>query len=179
MVEFENASAEACDSEATRREQAAEALESDIKTLDRAHKSLEARHSEIKNKLTTVNALHKRAEGHLPEANRAELPDLSLRVEELEAALDERVTSLSQAVTTIKKLEAEADELFEKLQQLIESESFRQLEPHVSENLRRYSARKAGVERIALQERLAERIALVQGEIDAKTVRSHCRKRSQ
>ena len=166
MAEFENATAEACDAEATRREEAAEALEANIKTLERAHKTLEGRHSDIKGKLTTVNALHKRAEGHLPEANRAELPDLSLRMEELEAALDERVTSLSQAVQNIKSLEGEADDLFEKVRQLIESESFRQLEPNVSENLRRYSARNAGAERIALHERLAERIALVQGEID-------------
>jgi hypothetical protein len=65
---------------------ASEKLESDIRTLARECDTLRGRLTDLKSKLTHIVALAKRAEGHLPESSRNELPDLSVPFEELEAS---------------------------------------------------------------------------------------------
>jgi len=166
VPEFAVADAEACDTECNRRQQLVEGLEGKIKTLDRACNGLETRLGEIKTKLGEMNALVRRAEDHLPEVWRAELVDYSLPVEELEGALDQLVARLGHAITEIQRLEKAAEDLFEQVRQLIELDTFRRLEPQVADNLRRFSARSAGAERTTLRDRLVERIAVVQEEID-------------
>ena len=53
---------------------------------------------------TAAHAQIKNAEGHLPETHRDQLPDLSLRQDELEVALDRLVSRLNVAVSAIQKL---------------------------------------------------------------------------
>jgi hypothetical protein len=101
-----------------------------------------------------------------PETHRDELPDLSLNHEELETTLDRLVSRLNVAVSAIQKLAGAANDAFEVIRLLIEDETFRRLEPHVAENLRRFSARSAGRERTALTARIDERVAIVQSEIE-------------
>jgi len=94
------------------------------------------------------------------------LPDLSLSHEELEIALDQLVSRLNVAVSAIQKLAGAADDAFEVVRLLVEDESFRRLEPHVADNLRRFTARTAGRERAALAARIEERVAIVLSEIE-------------
>ena len=166
VPEFAQAPAELCASEAALREHQVESLETDIRILDREWSALSARYNEIKDKLSHVQALAKRAEGHLPEASRDELPDLSLAHEALEPALDEVIARLGDARATISRLEKEAEGCFDEVRQLIEGENFRRLELQVADHLRRYSHRSAGAERVTLQTRIAERIGIVRNEIE-------------
>jgi hypothetical protein len=166
VPEFAQASADLCASEAARRERQAEKLESDIRTLDRECGGLRVRHSEIKGKFTHVQALAKRADGHLPESSRGELPDLSLAFEELEPVLDQVIESIAEALAAITRLEQQAEASFDVVRQLVDGDNFRRLEPQVADHLRRYSHRTAGGERVTLEARLTERIAVVRGEID-------------
>jgi chromosome segregation ATPase len=166
VPELAQAPADLCASEAALREQKVESLESDIRTLDREWGVLSAHHHEIKDNLSHVQALAKRAEGHLPEARRDELPDLSLAHEALEPALDEVIARLGDARATIGRLEKEAEGCFDEVRQLIEGENFRRLELQVADHLRRYSHRSAGAERVTLQARIAERIGIVRNEIE-------------
>jgi chromosome segregation ATPase len=166
LPEFAHAPAELCASEAALREQQAEALESDIRAMERDFSGLRTRHNEIKDRLSRIQAFAKRAEGHLPETSRNELADLSLAYEALEPALDEIINRLGEARATISRLEEEAEALFDEVRQLIEGENFRRLEPQVADHLRRYSHCSAGAERATLQARIAERIGIVRGEIE-------------
>jgi hypothetical protein len=166
LPEFARAPADLCASEAVLREQQADTLEADIRTMEREGSALSTRHNEIKDKLNHVQSLAKRAEGHLPEASPDELPDLSLAHEALESALDDVIARLGDARATISRLEQEAEDRFEEVRQLIEGENFRRLEPQVADHLRRYSHRSAGAERVTLQARIAERIGIVRNEID-------------
>jgi hypothetical protein len=166
LPEFAQATADLCASEAAHREQQAEALESTIRTTDRECGGLRTRHNDIKDKLNRVQSLAKRAEGHLPETNRSELPDLSIAHEDLEAALDQIVDRIGETRATISRLESDAEGRFEEVRQLVEAENFRRLEPQVADHLRRYSHRTAGAERGTFQARIAERIGIVQGEIE-------------
>lgn len=163
---FLEAAADACADEAIRRQTLLDTLEDKIRTLRREHNDLEKRHAGIKEKLSNITSLTKRAEGHLPDFSRDELADLGVRFEDLEAALDQLISRLSQAIAEIGRLERDADNLFDLVRQIIEGDRFRQLEPQVADHLRRYSARSAGAERATLQARLTERISIVQGEID-------------
>ena len=106
--------------------------------------------------------------------HRGALPDLSLTLEELETALDCLVSRLNVAVAAIHKLAGAADDAFEAVRLLIEDETFRRLEPHVADNLRRFAARSAGRERTALAARIDERVTIVQSEIENQTARSEC-----
>jgi hypothetical protein len=166
LPEFAQAPADLCASEAALREQQAEALESDIRAMERDFSGLRTRHNDIKDRLSRIQSLAKRAEGHLPETSRGELADLSLAYEALEPALDEIITRLGEARATISRLEEEAEVFFDEVRQLIEGENFRRLEPQVADHLRRYSHRSAGAERATLQARIAERIGIVRGEIE-------------
>lgn len=166
LPEFAQAPAELCASEAARREQQAEALEIEIRTMEREHGSLRVRHNDIKDRLNGVQSLAKRANGHLPETSRDELPDLSLEHDELEPALDKVIDRIGEARATISRLDKEAEGCFEQVRQLIETESFRRLEPQVADHLRRYSHRSAGAERETLQARVTERIGIVRSEIE-------------
>jgi hypothetical protein len=166
MPDFTQAAANLLASEAALREQQAEALETDIRVAERDCGGLRTRHSEIKDRLSRIQSLAKRTEGHLPEASRRELPDLSLAHDGLEPALDEIIARLGEARATISSLEDEAEAFFEEVRQLIEGENFRRLEPQVADHLRRYSHRSAGAERSTLQERITERIGIVRGEIE-------------
>jgi hypothetical protein len=166
VPEFAQAPANVCASEAALRKQHVESLESDIRTLDREWNALTARHNEIKAKLGHVQALTKRAEGHLPDTSRDELPDLSLADEALEPALDEVIARLGDARATISRLEKGTESCFDEVRQLIEGENFRRLELQVADYLRRYSHRSAGAERVTLQARIAERIGIVRNEIE-------------
>jgi len=78
------------------------------------------------------------------------------------------------AVAAIDKLAGAADDAFEAVRLLIEDETFRRLEPHVADNLRRFAARSAGRERTALAARIDERVTIVQSEIENQTARSEC-----
>src|SRR6516165_1636084 len=98
--------------------------------------------------------------------HRGALPDLSLTLEELETALDCLVSRLNVAVAAIDKLAGAADDAFEAVRLLIEDETFRRLEPHVADNLRRSTARSAGRERTALAARIDERVTIVQSELE-------------
>ena len=166
VPEFVEALAEACANEASRRQQLLDALEDQTKILRREHGDLQRRHTDIKEKLSNITSLTKRSEDHLPDFSREELADLSVRFEDLESALDQLISRLSQAIAEIGRLERDADNSFEQVRQIIEGDRFRQLEPQVADHLRRYSARSAGAERITLQTRLAERIAIVQSEVE-------------
>jgi len=68
------------------------------------------------------------------------------------------------AVAAIHKLAGAADDAFEAVRLLIEDETFRRLEPHVADNLRRFTARSAGRERTALAARIDVRRAHYRGE---------------
>jgi chromosome segregation ATPase len=166
VPEFAQASAELCASECARREQLAEKLEADIRTLEREYGSLGTRHNQVKDRLSNVQALAKRAYGHLPEPSRNELPDLSVNHDQLEPAIDQIIDRISEAVAAIRSLENQAESRFDEVRQIIEGDSFRRLEPQLADNLRRYTHRSAGAERVTLQARLAERIAVVKNEID-------------
>lgn len=166
VPEFADAGAEACAREGARRQQLLETLEDEIKNLERTYVNLQKRQSEVKDKLAGVNSLTKRADGHLPDSERTQPAELSLRLEELEPALDGLIFRLSHALEEIGRLERDADNLFDQVRQLIDADRFRQLEPHVADHLRRYSARSAGHERVMLEARLAERIAVVASEIE-------------
>lgn len=166
VPEFAQASAEVCAGESARREQLAEKLEGDIKTLDREFGSLKTRHNEIEGRLSNVRALAKRAYGHLPESSRNELPDLSVNNDQLEPVIDQIIARIGEAVAAIRGLEKQAEGGFDAVRQIVEGDSFRRLEPQVADNLRRYTHRSAGAERVMLQARLAERIAVVKNEID-------------
>ncbi|KPF96970.1 hypothetical protein IP86_14625 [Rhodopseudomonas sp. AAP120] len=166
VPEFAQAPAETCANEAALREQQGEALEIEIRNMEREHSGLRTRHADIKGKLSGIQALAKRAEGHLPEASREELPDLSLNHDELEPALDQVISRIGEARATISRLDDEAEACFEQIRQLIEGESFRRLEPQVADHLRRYSHRSAGTERETLQARIIERIGIVRSEIE-------------
>lgn len=166
LPEFAQATADLCAGEAAHRQRQVDALEITIRTMDRECSGLQTRYDEIEARLTRVQSLAKRAEGHLPEANRGELADLSVAHEELEAALDQIIGRIGETRATISRLESEAEGRFEEVRQLIEAENFRRLEPQVADHLRRYSHRTAGAERATLQARIAERIGIVQGEIE-------------
>jgi hypothetical protein len=166
LPEFAQAPPDHCASEAAVREQQAEKLEADIRTMDRECGGLRTRHNEIKDKLSRIQSLAKMAEGHLPETSRDELPDLGLPHEELEAALDAIIARIAQTRATISRLEEQAEARFEEVRQLIEGENFRRLEPQVADHLRRYSHRSAGAERANLQARITERIGIVRNEIE-------------
>ncbi|MDA9433695.1 hypothetical protein [Bradyrhizobium sp. CCBAU 51627] len=166
LPEFAQEPAEFCASEAARRQQQADTLETDIRTMDRECGGFRTRHNSIKEKLNRVQSLAKRAEGHLPETNRHELPDLSIVHDELEPTLDQTIGRIGEARATISRLEGDAEKRFEEIRQLIEGEHFRRLEPQVADHLRRYSHRTAGAERATLQGRIAERIGIVHGEIE-------------
>ncbi|HEX5281031.1 MAG TPA: hypothetical protein VFW28_13210 [Micropepsaceae bacterium] len=165
LFELAQAPADLCTNEAMLREEQAEALEADIKTIERESSGLRTRQNDIKDKLSRIQSLAKRAEGHLPDASRDELPDLSVAHEELEPALDQIIGRIGEARATIRRLEEEAEAYFEEVRQLIEGESFRRLEPLVADHLRRYSHRSAGHEREMLQARITERIGVVGDEI--------------
>jgi hypothetical protein len=166
VPELAEAAAEDLDKAAAEREELAAGLEIEVRGLDRAHAALQTRLTGIKGKIAAVNAQIKNAEGHLPETHRGELPDLGLSLEELETALDHLVSRLNVAVSAIKKLTSAADDAFEVVPLLIEDETFRRLEPHVADNLRRFTARSAGRERTPLAARIDERVAIVQSEIE-------------
>jgi hypothetical protein len=166
VPELADAAAEELDRAAAEREELTAGLETEERTLDRAHAALQTRQTRIKGKITAVNLQIKNAEGHLPESHRGELPDLSLSHEELETELDQLVSRLNVAVSAIEKLAGAADDAFEVVRLLIEDESFRRLEPHVADNLRRFTVRTAGRERAALAARIEERVAIVQSEIE-------------
>ncbi|QQO35342.1 hypothetical protein JJC00_06565 [Bradyrhizobium diazoefficiens] len=166
LPEFAQAPADLCASEATHREQQVDALETTIRTVDRECGGLRTRYNEIKEKLNHVQSLAKRADGHLPETNHGELPDLSIAHEGLDEALDQIIGRIAETRATISRLESEAEGRFDAVRQLIEGENFRRLEPQVADHLRRYSHRTAGAERATLQARIAERIGIVQGEIE-------------
>jgi chromosome segregation ATPase len=166
LPEFAEAQADVCTSEAQQREQQADAAEAEIKSLDRQCASLRARHADITEKLSRVQSMAKRAEGHLSEPARTELPDLSLAFDELEPALDQLIARMTKVAAEIKRLEEEAERRFDDVRQVVEGENFRRLEPQVADHLRRYSHRTAGAERETLQTRLAERIAVIQSEIE-------------
>lgn len=140
VPELADAAAEELDKAAAEREELTAGLETEERTLDRAHAALQTRQTGIRGKITAVNLQIKNAEGHLPESHRGELPDLSLSHEELETALDQLVSRLNVAVSAIQKLAGAADDAFEVVRLLIEDESFRRLEPHVADNLRRFQA---------------------------------------
>ena len=72
LPEFAGAPADLCASEAVLRERQAETLEADIRTMERECGALSTRHNEIKDKLSHVQSLAKRAEGHVREASRDE-----------------------------------------------------------------------------------------------------------
>src|SRR5262249_12922890 len=122
--------------------------------------------ADLKTKLTHITALAKRAEGHLPESSRGELADLSVSFEELERTVDHVLNRISEAVTAISDLEQQAEARFEAVRQLVDGDNCRRLEPQVADHLRRYSHRTGGSERVTLQARLAERIGVVEGEIE-------------
>jgi chromosome segregation ATPase len=166
VPELAEAAAEALDKAAAAREELAAGLETEVRGLDRAHTALQTRHTEIKGKITVANAQVKNAEGHLPETHRDQLPDLSLRHDELEATLDRLVSRLNVAISAIQKLAAAADDAYEAIRLLIEDETFRRLEPQVADNLRRFTARSAARERVALAARIDERAAIVLSEIE-------------
>lgn len=166
VLEFAQAPADLCASEASLREQQAETLEADIRTMEREFDGLSTRHNNIKDKLSNIQSLAKRADGHLPEASRDELPDLSLIHSELEPALDQIIARLGEARATINRLEKEAEACFEQIRLVIEGENFRRLEPQVADHLRRYSHRSAGAERVTLHARITERIGIVRDEIE-------------
>jgi hypothetical protein len=166
VPEFTGASAEACAGEAVRREQQLQALEARLKTLDREFTGLRDRHAELGGKLSKIEALAKRALGHLHEPHRNELPDFSVAADQLEPEVDQLITRIGEAFSAIAKLDKEAERLFEAVRELIEAESFRRLEPLLADNLRRYAHRTAGADRVVLQARLAERMAVVSSEIE-------------
>lgn len=166
VPEFAQAPADLCASEAARCEQEAEKLESDIRILARECEALRTRLSDVETKLAHIVALAKRADGHLPESSHEELPDLSVVFEELERTVDQVLDRIGEAVTAISELEQQAEDCFERVRQLVDGENFRRLEPQVADHLRRYSHRTAGSERVTLQARLAERIVVVEGEIE-------------
>jgi hypothetical protein len=166
VPEFLQAPADVCASESVRREQEIETLEGEIKSLDRECNSLRTRHNDIKSKLSHIQALAKRADGHLSDASRSELPDLSVAHDALEPALDQLIARIGEARATINTLEKEAESSFETVRQIVEGDNFRRLEPQVADHLRRYSHRTAGAERVMLQARLNERIGVVRGEIE-------------
>ena len=164
VPELADASAVDLDKAAAAREELTAGLKIEVRALDRAHAALQTRLTGIKGKITAVNAQTKNAEGHLPETHRGEFPDLSLTLEELETALDCLVSRLNVAVAAIDKLAGAADDAFEAVRLLIEDETFRRLEPHVADNLRRFTARSAGRERTALAARIDVRRAHYRGE---------------
>ena len=108
----------------------------------------------------------KRAYGHLPESSRNELPDLSVDNDQLEPVIDQIIARSGEAGAAIRGLEKQAEGGFDEVRQIVEGDSFRRLEPQVADNLRRYTHRTAGAERVTLQARLAERIAVVKNEIE-------------
>ena len=166
VPEFAGESAEACASEAVRREEQLEALGARLKMLDREFAGLRDRHAEVARNLTKIEALTKRAHGHLPEPDRNELPDFSIEAAQLEPTVDQLIDRIAEAFTAITKLDKQAERLFEAVRDLIEAESFRRLEPLLADNLRRYAHRNAGGDRVMLQARLAERVAVVSSEIE-------------
>lgn len=166
VPEFVGATVEVCESEQAAREIQLEAVRREAKELAAALSRLESRRNQIRGSLEALTAMITRAEDHLPEPYRGELPDLSLEAGELKRSLSHLVDRLTKASKKIDQLRSTAEAAFDKVHYVFSAENFRQLEPQVAENLRPYRARSAGAERATLQTRLAERIGVVQTEIE-------------
>ncbi len=168
VPEFLNATVETCESERDAREMRRDAAEKQFRLLGASNLALQTQLNDIKGSLASANSLLKRAGDHLPEAYRSELPNLSFGAPELEDMLGQLIERLTEAFVKANDLRKVSEGLFDKVRQILTAESFRRLEPQVAENLMGYSARSASTERLILQTRLAERIAVVQTEIDSQ-----------
>lgn len=164
--EFVGATVESCEAAREVRQRRRSAAEQDIRTLSASRLRLDARRTDITSALQLMQGLVKRAEDHLPEHYRAELPDLSVDLETIEVELGQLIGRLAEVTAQVTRLRQSSDDRFEEVRSVYTAEAFRQLEPQVAENLRSYSARTAGADRQMLQSRLAERKGVVEGEIE-------------
>lgn len=164
LSEFANASAEVCDAARDVRQVQRRAVEQEIRTFEEAESSLTARREGVKKSLDDIRGIATRIEDHLPESRRTELPDLSIALAEIKDIVGQLIRKLTAAGAKLMELRKQCDELFDTVRSAFLAESFRQLEPQLSENLRWYVTRTASVERTLLQTRLSERMDVVQKE---------------
>lgn len=166
LDDFVGAAAETCDAERDAREAQHRAAERDIRTFDSTKSRLADQQSELQGSLDDMKAVAVRIEDHLPDVHRSELPDLSMPAAEIKNVVGQLIRKLTAEAGTLAGLRQDCEELFDAVRSVFLADAFRQLEPQVAENLRSYMMRAACAERVFLQTRLAERIGVVQSEID-------------
>jgi hypothetical protein len=166
LSEFANASADICEAARDARQAQRSTLEREIQILKSAESRLNARQEEVKRSLEGINGIIARIEDHLPETHRTELPDLSIALADIQVSVSQLIRKLSTERDRLVKLKNECEELFSAVRSVFLAEAFRQLEPQVADHLRSYAMRTAHAERVLLQTRLEERIAVVQAEIE-------------
>jgi hypothetical protein len=166
LREFLQASPDECDAARAVREQARESCRAQLRILSEKDSELRAKESTLSSGVSALSGSLERAQDHLPESYRNELPDLSLSINELPSALSNLVDRLKNSNAAIAIARSKAENAFARVRQIVGAELFRQLEPRVAEHLVRYDSATASAERVVLMTRIDERIAIVTSEVE-------------